>query len=126
MKRLALAFSLLLILLLYTFFSEQYILDFCQKADLILQESALLIADKKYSQAEDAVSKLYDIWEEKDVIMSVFLGDECVVEPQKSVVAILTSFEDKNYKECLISIRECQGYVHEIIENNRTSLGNVL
>ena len=72
------------------------------------------------------MSKLYDLWEENDVLMSVFIGDDSVIEPQKGIVTIRLSLKDENYEECLIAIRECQGYIHEIIEINRTSFGNVL
>lgn len=126
MKRLALAFSLLLILIMYTLFSEKYVLGLCEDVDSILQECALLITQEKYSQAESTVSKLYNLWEENDILLGVIIGDDAVKEPQKNIVSIRLSLADKNYGECLIAIRECQGYIHEISENNRTSLYNLL
>ena len=72
------------------------------------------------------MSKLYDLWEEKDDILSVFIGDDSVVEPRKSIVSILLSLQDENYEECLINIRECQGYIHDIKENNSTNFSNIL
>lgn len=126
MKRLSLAFSVLLILVLYTFFAEKYVLDFCNDVDGILHDCALLITDEKYPQAQSTVSKLYDMWESNDEFLSIIVGDDTVREPQKSIVSIRLSFEDENYEECLITIRECQGYIHEISENNRISLFNLL
>lgn len=126
MKRLALAFSVLLILILYTFFSEKYVLTFCNNIDNLLHDCASLITDEKYSQAESSVSKLYDTWEKSDEFLSIIVGDDTVREPQKTIVSIKLSFEDKNYEECLITIRECQGYIHEIAESNRTNLYNLL
>ena len=126
MKRLALAFSILLILILYTWFAEKFVLNFCKEIDTMLETCATEILEEKYSQAMSTVSNLYDSWEENDILMSILIGDSSVVEPQKSIVAIYMSFKDENYDECLVTIRECQGYVHEIIESNRTSFGNVL
>ena len=126
MKRLALAFTILLILVIYTFFSERFVNNFCLEINEVLEECAADITEKKYSRARSNVSKLYNMWEENDILMGFLFGDDSVIEPQKSIVIIHRSFEDENYAECLVAIRECQGYVHEIIENNRTSLGNVL
>ena len=126
MKRLTFAFCILLILSIYNWYAEKYILDFCDEISYILESCANEIKEEKYSQAESTVSKLYNLWEENDVIMSVFIGDDTVIEPQESITSIRLNIEDKNYKQCLVSIRECQGYIHEITENNRTSFGNVL
>ena len=126
MKRMAMAFALLFILILYTFFSEKYVLNFCQSIDGMLKECALLISQEKYSQAESTVSKLYDVWEENDELLSVIIGDDTVKDPQKNIVSIRLSLSDGNYDECLVTIRECQGYIHEISENNRTDLYNLL
>ena len=126
MKRLTFAFCILLILGFYNWFAEKYVINFCKEIDSILESCAVEIKEEKYSQAEKTVSKLYNLWEERDVLMSVFIGDNYVIEPQKGIISIRLSLKDENYDECLISIRECQGYIHEIIENNRTSFGNVL
>ena len=126
MKRLFAAFIILLVLGLYTFFAEIYVLNFCDNLSGILESCATEIAQEKYSQAESTVSKLYDLWEEKDDMLSVFIGDDSVVEPRKSIVSILLSLQDENYEECLINIRECQGYIHDIKENNSTNLSNIL
>ena len=126
MKRLALAFTILILLIIYTFFSEKFVEDFCMQMDSVLQECADSITEEKYSRAKSKVSKLYDLWEENDILMSVFIGDDSVIEPQKSIITIKNSLEDENYEECLVNIRECQGYLHCIIENNRVNLGNVL
>lgn len=126
MKRLCMAFLLLLILGIYTFFAEMYVLNFCDDLSGLLETCAMEISQEKYSQAESTVSKLYDIWEEKDDILSVFIGDDSVVEPRKSIVSILLSLQDENYDECMINIRECQGYIHDIKENNSTNFSNIL
>ena len=126
MKRLCMAFLLLLILGVYTFFAEMYVLNFCDDLSELLETCAMEISQEKYSQAESTVSKLYDMWEEKDDILSVFIGDDSVVEPRKSIVSILLSLQDENYDECMINIRECQGYIHDIKENNSTNFSNIL
>lgn len=126
MKRLCMAFLLLLILGIYTFFAEMYVLNFCDDLSGLLETCAMEISQEKYSQAESTVSKLYDMWEEKDDILSVFIGDDSVVEPRKSIVSILLSLQDENYDECMINIRECQGYIHDIKENNSTNFSNIL
>lgn len=120
------AFLILLVLSVYMLFSEMYVLDFCSEIRELLKTSAEEISQEKYSQAETTVSKLYDIWEEKDDILSIFIGDDSVIEPRKTIVSILLSLQDGNFDECLINIRECQGYIHDIAENNSTNLSNIL
>ena len=126
MKRLCVAFLIFLSLSLYNLYAEYYVLNLCDDLIEMLQICAEDIRQEKYSQAENAVSKLYDIWEEKDDILSVFIGDDSVIEPRKSIVSILLSIRDGNFDECLINIRECQGYFHDIKENNSTNLSNIL
>lgn len=126
MKRLASAFCILLILGLYNWFAEKFVIDFCSEIYDILEVCSSQIKEEKYSQAESTVSNLYNLWEETDDILSVFIGDSTVVEPRKSIVSILLSLQDENYEECLINIRECQGYIHDIRENNSTNLSNIL
>ena len=126
MKRLCVAFIILLSLSIYNIFAEVYVINLCDELTVILENCANNIIDKKYSQAESSVSSLYDIWEEKDDILSVIIGDNSVIEPRKSIVSILLSLRDGNFDECLINIRECQGYIHDIKENNTTNLSNIL
>lgn len=126
MKRLCIAGVILIILCLYTLYAEIYVISFCDELNVMLEDCASMISEEKYSQAESTVSKLYNIWEEKDDILSVFIGDASVVEPRKSIVSIMLSLNDGNFDECLINIRECQGYIHDIKENNSTNLSNIL
>ena len=126
MKRLISAFCLLSVLIFYNWFAERYTIDFCRKLDAVLETCSAQIKEKNYSQAESTVSKLYNLWEENDIILGVFIGDDSVVEPQKTIISIQLSLRDENYEKCLISIRDCQGCLHEIIENNSTNFGNVL
>ena len=126
MKRLICAFSILLLLGFYSWFAERFVLNFCKEIDGVLEVCSAQIREEKYSQAKSTVSKLYNIWEENDDILSVFIGDASVVEPRKSIVSIMLSLNDDNFDECLINIRECQGYIHDIKENNSTNLSNIL
>ena len=126
MKRLCASFFILLTLSLYAFFAEMYVLNFCNELSTLLENCAIEIHQEKYSLAESTVSKLYDIWEEKDDTLSVFIGDDSVVEPRKTIISIILSLQDENFDECLINIRECQGYIHDIKENNSTNLSNIL
>ena len=126
MKRLCVSFLILLSLSLYNLYAEYYVLNLCDELIEILENCAEDIRQEKYSQAESTVSKFYDFWEEKDDILSVFIGDDSVIEPRKSIVSILLSIRDGNFDECLINIRECQGYFHDIKENNSTNLSNIL
>lgn len=126
MKRLIFSFLVLCTFLLYNYCSEKYVLDYCTKIDSILEICAEEIKEEKYSQAQGTVSILLNDWENNDIILSVFIGDNSIIEPQKSIISIYRSLGDENYSYCLFAIRECQGYFHEIYENTQTNLGNVL
>ncbi len=126
MKRLVFSFIVMCILFTYNYFSEKYVLDYCEEIDSLLESCARLIKEEKHSQAESAVSELLENWEENDVLLSVFIGDSSVVEPQKSITSIYHSLNDKNYSYCLLTIRECQGYFRKISESTQTTPGSVL
>ncbi len=126
MKRLVFAFLVLSLLFIYNYYSEKYVLDYCSELYYRLEDCAKEIKEEKYSQAKSTVSEILIDWEENDIILSVFIGDGSIVEPQKSIISLYQSVSDENYSYCLFAIRECQGYFHEIYENTQTNLGNVL
>ncbi len=126
MKRLITSFIILCLLFGYNIFAEIYVLDYCKKLENNLEICADNIKKKDFSQAQDNVSKLLDSWQKKDAFLSIIVGDEALLEPQKSIISIYYCLLDKNYDSCLHSIRECQGYIREIYDNTRTNLGNVM
>lgn len=125
MKRLAVSFTVLCFLFVYNYFSEKYVLDYCTALDSTLEKCATQIKEKKYSSAKETADELMKNWEKNDIILSVFIGDGAVVEPQKSIISVYYSVNDENYSHSLITIRECQGYLHEVCENTQTNLANV-
>ncbi len=126
MKRLVFAFLVLGILFAYNYYSEKYVLDYCSGVYYRLEDCAKEIKEEKYSQAKSTVSEILIEWEENDIILSVFIGDDSIIEPQKSIISLYQSVNDENYSYCLFALRECQGYFHEIYENTQTNLGNIL
>lgn len=126
MKRLIFSFVVFCLLFIYNYYSEKYVLDYCTKLESTLEKCAADLREKKYSSAKETADELMDSWEKNDIILSVFIGDESVVEPQKSIISIYHSIDDENYDYGLLAIRECQGYIHEIKENTQTNPANVL
>lgn len=126
MKRLICSFVILGLLFYYNLFSERYVLKLCEDLDKKLEMCADCIKEKDLSSAESHVSELLSFWQEKDTLLSVFIGDGALIEPQKSVISIYYCLLDKNYESCLQGIRECQGYIREIYDNTRTNPGNVM
>ena len=126
MKRLIFSFTVICILFIYSYYSEKYVLDYCTKLDGTIEKCAAQLREEKYSSAKETADELMDSWEKNDILLSVFIGDDSVVEPQKSIISIYHSIKDKNYDYCLLALRECQGYIHEIKENTQTNLANVL
>ena len=126
MKRLLFSFVLICILIVYSYFTEKYVIHYCSYLDNTLQKCADELKEEKYSSAKETADELMDSWEKNNILLSVFIGDDSVTEPQKSITNIYCSIYDENYSHCLLSIRECQGYIHEISENNHTNLANVL
>ena len=126
MKRLVFSFVVLCLLFVYNYYSEKYILDYCTELNSTLEKCATRLKEEKYSSAKDTADELMKSWEKNDIILSVFIGDGSVVEPQKSIISVYRSLNDENYDYCLLAIRECQGYIHEIKENTQTNLANIL
>lgn len=126
MKRLVFSFLVLCLLFVYNYCSEKYVLDYCSEIYAELDICATEIKEENYSQAKSTVSKILNDWEQNDILLSVFIGDDSIIEPQKSIISLYQSINDENYSYCLLALRECQGYFHEIYENTQTNLGNVL
>lgn len=126
MKRLFFSFLILTLLFTYNYYSEKYVINYCNEINSILESCAQSIKEEKHSQAKRAVSELLKSWEKNDILLSVFIGDSSVTEPEKCIISIYHNLNDKNYSYCLTAIRECQGYFHEMSENTQTSFGRVL
>ncbi|MBO5937331.1 MAG: DUF4363 family protein [Clostridia bacterium] len=126
MKRLIVSFAVLSLLFVYNYYSEKYVLDYCSYLDSTLERCADELKEKKYSSAENTADELMKSWEKNDIILSVFIGDSSVVEPEKSIISLYGSIGDKNYSYCLLAVRECQGYIHEICESTQTNFANIL
>lgn len=126
MKRLILSFIILALLICYNLFSEKYVLSLCEDLDKRLEMCAANIKENDLSAAESNISELLDFWQERDIFLSVIIGDQSLTEPQKSIISIYYCLRDENYEACLQGIRECQGYIREIYDNTRTDPGNVM
>ena len=126
MKRLLFSFLVLCLLFVYSYYTEKYVLDYCTYLDSTLEKCATELREEKYSSAEKTADELMKSWEKNDIILSVFIGDSSVVEPEKSIISLYGSFADKNYSYCLLAVRECQGYIHEICESTQTNFANIL
>ena len=126
MKRLIVSFLALCLLFVYNYYSEKYVLDYCSYLDSTLEKCGAQLREEKYSSAEKTADELMKSWEKNDIILSVFIGDSSVVEPEKSIISLYGSFADKNYSYCLLAVRECQGYIHEICESTQTNFANIL
>ena len=126
MKRLIASFVILCLLFAYNLFTEKYVLDFCDSLNESLEICSENIKSKNLTLAEKNITALLISWQKKDTFLSVIVGDEALIEPQKSIVSIYYCLLDKNYDSCLQAIRECQGYIREICDNTRTNLGNVM
>ena len=74
------------------------------------------IKSKNLTQADKNITALLISWQKNDTFLSVIVGDEALIEPQKSIVSIYYCLLDKNYDSCLQGIRECQGYIREICD----------
>ena len=126
MKRLISSFVILCLLFAYNLFSERYVLSYCDELTASLEECADNIKSESYIKAADNITGLLDSWQKRDTFLSVVIGDEALIEPQKCIISIYYCLGDKSYDACLQSIRECQGYIREIYDNTRTNLGNVM
>lgn len=126
MKRILLSFTILSLLLIYNICSENYLMTYCEETIKMLEICAEDIKKEAYTEAEITADKLLESWEKNNTLLSTIIGDSDTCEAYGNIVAISRSLDDSMYDECLSAIRECQGNVREIKEQNRTSLGNVL
>ncbi len=126
MKRLIMSLILLGLFFGYNLFSERYVLEYCKEIDSSLEICADCIKAKNFSLAEDTINNLLYSWQKKDTFLSIIIGDEALIEPQKTIISIYYCLLDGNYDSCLMDIRECQGHIREIYDNTRTNLGNVM
>lgn len=126
MKRIIIPVIVLTALIVYSIYSENYLIDFCDETYLALESCGENIKKEAYAEAEATADKLLSVWEKQNVFLSVIIGDSYVSDAYGNIVAISHCLKDKLYSECLVLIRECQGNISEISEENRTGFGNVL
>ncbi len=126
MKRIILSFAVLTLLMVYNVFSEGFLIKYCDETLNMLEICAENIKNEAYSEAEVTADKLLDSWEKHNTLLSVIIGDSDISKSYGNIVAIARCLDDTTYEECLSAIRECQGNIREIKEQNRTGLGNVL
>ena len=126
MKRIILSFAVLTLLMVYNVFSEGFLIKYCDETLNMLEICAENIKNEAYSEAEVTAEKLLDSWEKRNTLLSVIIGDSDISKSYGNIVAIARCLDDTTYEECLSAIRECQGNIREIKEQNRTGLGNVL
>lgn len=126
MKRIILSFAVLTLLMVYNVFSEGFLIKYCDETLNMLEICAENIKNEAYSEAEVTADKLLDSWEKRNTLLSVIIGDSDISKSYGNIVAIARCLDDTTYEECLSAIRECQGNIREIKEQNRTGLGNVL
>ena len=126
MKRIILSFAVLTLLMVYNVFSEGFLIKYCDETLNMLEICAENIKNEAYSEAEVTADKLLDSWEKHNTLLSVIIGDSDISKSYGNIVAIARCLDDTTYEECISAIRECQGNIREIKEQNRTGLGNVL
>ena len=126
MKRIILSFAVLTLLMVYNVYSEGFLIKYCEETLNMLEICAENIKKEAYSEAEVTADKLLDSWEKHNTLLSVIIGDSDISKSYGNIVAISRCLDDSTYEECLSAIRDCQGNIREIKEQNRTGLGNVL
>ena len=126
MNRIILSFTILGLLLIYSAYSESYLMDYCEETLTTLETCAEQIKKEVYPQAEITADKLLADLEKRNTLLRVIRGDSDVSKVYGKIVAVSCYIDDAIYDECIVAIRECQGNVRELKEQNRTGFGNVL
>lgn len=126
MKRIVISFIILTALIIYNIYSENYLINFCDDTYVELERCGDNIKKEAYSEAEATADKLLDQWKKRNLVLSVIVGDSEISESYGNIVAISRCLKDGLYNDSLMLIRECQGNISEISEENRINLDNIL
>lgn len=126
MNRIITSFIILAVLIAYSIYSENYLISFCYETYADLEICGEHIKKEAYGVAEAVSDKLLDKWEKHNLLLSVIAGDSDVSESYSEIVAISRSLKDGLYEDCLLIIRECQGNISEISEENKLNFDNIL
>lgn len=126
MKRMVVTFIILGVLIVYSVCSENYLVAFCDETYNVLELCGDNIKKEAYAEAEATADKLLDEWEKRNLFLSIIIGDSDISESYSKIVAISRSLKDSLYDDCLMLIRECQGIISEISEENHINIDNIL
>lgn len=126
MKRTVISFIILTALIIYNIYSENYLINFCDDTYVELESCGDNIKKEAYSEAEATADKLLYKWEKRNLLLSIIVGDSDISESYSKIVAISRCLKDALYDDCLVLIRECQGSISEISEENRLHFDNIL
>ena len=126
MNRIIISFTILAILVAYGIYSENYLVNFCDESYRDLEICGDNIKKEAYGEAEAVADKLLDKWEKRNLLLSVIVGNSDISESYSEIVAISRCLKDALYDDCLMLIRECQGNISEISEENKLNFNNIL
>lgn len=126
MKRLACAIAIAVLLFSLNFAAEKKLIDSCKEINSTLEHTATQLKAENYSEALRLADTLKKSWQNNITLFSIVSGDDLLLGPGKDIPAIHSSVADKNYANALMLIRECQGYLDEIIESHTLNPGNIL
>ena len=126
MKRIIITFIVLSMLIIYNICSEDYLIDFCDMTYETLEICGNNIKKEAYTEVEATADKLLNEWEKRYLLLSIIIGDSDISSSYGKIVAISRCLKDTLYDDCLKLIRECQGNIREISDENRLNFENIL
>ncbi len=126
MKRLAFATLIAIVFFGLHFAAEKRLVKSCEEINQSLEIAATQLKTENYNEALLHLRELKEKWLKNISFFSTVSGDDMLLAPSKDITAVYSCVLDKNYANALMLIRECQGYLEEIIDSHTLSAGNIL
>lgn len=126
MKNAWISFTLFLLLLVGMYFSLKYLQNTCAKIQAESEKLEELILDEKWEEADKLSNDLYYYWEEKSMVLSIFVNHIDIDELNNEILKLTQYVRTKSKDESLASTHAVKFYTKGILNLQKITIQNIL
>jgi hypothetical protein len=126
MRNAWISFGIFLLLIIGMFFSFNYLKDTCASIEADSSKLESLIIDEKWEEADKLSNELYYHWEEKSMVISIFVNHMEVDALNNEILKLTQYVRTKTKDESLASTHVVKFYAKNIINLQKINIQNIL
>lgn len=124
-KRLIIAFSILLLCISFSVFSYFKLCKLSEEFSVQFSFCAEKVKEKDYTTAIRFAEKIEESFEKHNKFIGAVVGDDIVDTLHSNIPSIKHLLNDENYAKALEVIRACQHTAEEIPKGEKISIDNI-